>query len=103
MARCFVALDLSPEIKKELWTVTRFFTDKQLIDAKFVEKHNLHLTLKFLGEIDEQMCGKIQNRLSLITLSPFKVKFGNLGIFTQQQPRALWASLESTEIYNLVR
>ena len=57
--RVFIAIDLDEQIRKalgNLQTELRSKVDIKKGDAKWVNPENIHLTLKFLGEIkDEQV------------------------------------------------
>jgi 2'-5' RNA ligase len=63
--------------------------------VKWVEKENLHITLKFLGETDkkngiEKKIKEIENRFS-----PFEVSLKNIGAFpTPKRARILWVGVE---------
>ncbi|VVC00241.1 RNA 2',3'-cyclic phosphodiesterase [uncultured archaeon] len=65
-----------------------------LVDAlgvKMVEKENLHLTLKFIGDTDEETAKKIEDALSAIKFSPFSVSLSGSGAFPDRHfPRAIW-------------
>ena len=65
-----------------------------LVDAlgvKMVEKENLHLTLKFIGDADEGTAQRIVDSLSTIKFSPFGVSLSGAGAFPNEHfPRAIW-------------
>ena len=53
-----------------------------------------HLTLKFLGEINEEKIGKIKEELRKIKFKPFKVRLGKLGVFPHEKHiNVIWISL----------
>ncbi len=58
--RCFLAIELPEEVREELVRI-----QKQLPEAKFklVEPENLHLTLKFLGELSDFQVNKVKYTL----------------------------------------
>lgn len=59
--------------------------------VKWVEKENLHLTLRFLGEVDEKSLPSLQKHLASISLSPFTLQSSGPGAFPDRlAPRVLW-------------
>jgi len=65
--RAFFAIDLPKELKKSLTDFIAELQRSNIIDAKFVKPEQLHLTLKFLGEIHEPDLDKIKAVLSNVT------------------------------------
>jgi RNA 2',3'-cyclic 3'-phosphodiesterase len=98
MVRAFISLDLPQEILEEIEKIQKKIKEKNLIEGKFTEKENIHLTLKFIGEISEEKILEIKNALSKIDYRKFKVKLGNLGFFSN---RILWVELLGEDIFNL--
>ncbi|MEM1513594.1 MAG: RNA 2',3'-cyclic phosphodiesterase [Candidatus Thermoplasmatota archaeon] len=78
--RAFIAIDVkfNEEIKK-------IFEKLEATNArlKFVEPDNMHLTIKFLGEIDEGLKDSIKKVMSeaVKDIKPFKAKIAGLGCF----------------------
>ncbi len=53
-----------------------------------------HLTLKFLGEVDEKKINEIKNKLKDIKFKSFKVRLGKLGVFPHEKHiNVIWISL----------
>ena len=68
--RTFVAIEISKrEILKEIQT----FQEKIKIDAKPIRVEQIHFTLQFLGEIDEEKCEKVKDVLNEIDFSGFEI------------------------------
>ena len=85
--RAFIAVELPPEVKKN---IAGLVGDLKRIDApvKWVEPENLHITLKFLGEVEES---KIEKLIALVSSAvagtgSFNVKFEGIGKY----PRVIW-------------
>lgn len=93
--RCFIAIDPSEEAKEELLRIQEKF--KKIIRGKFVEKENLHLTLKFLGEINEHEISEIKEILDKLKIEKFFASLGNCGFFSPSFIRVLWVSLNPRE------
>ena len=93
--RTFVAMPLSTEARAllgELQTELRSFG----ADVKWTAVPSIHLTLKFLGEIDPAVLPRLAASLRKATLSehPFAVRLCGLGGFPNlRNPRVLWCGL----------
>jgi len=93
--RTFVAIPLPKEVKDE---VVRVQGQLRRLDlhAKWVELQNLHITLKFLGEIKEELLPKIKEIISGINslARPFKLALAEAGGFPSiDRPRVLWMGI----------
>ena len=92
--RCFIAVDLPGEIKEELIKVQNSIP-KDLAKFKLVEKENLHLTLRFLGEISDKEASKLKGALKSISYKKFKASLNGTGVFpSQNYIRIVWVGLE---------
>jgi 2'-5' RNA ligase len=55
----------------------------------------LHITLKFLGEIPEQRINTIKQALGTIVVSSFPLSFSKLGCFpNERRPRVIWIGID---------
>jgi len=103
--RTFIAIELSDELKASLARVQSHLKCSDA-DVKWVEKENIHLTLKFLGEITEDKAANIKTIMDKIGSSskPFKISLKDIGAFPNtESPRIIWVGLnkgaeESAEI-----
>lgn len=84
--RTFIALDLPREAINEIKGIQKILKNKTLFTGKFTEPENLHLTLKFLGEVDENKIEEIKKRLKEIRLDGFYIEVGEVGVFTKHFP-----------------
>lgn len=92
--RCFIAIDVPEELREYLVKIQGQLNSVPM-DAKFVEKENFHLTLKFLGEISDIQIGKIKEKLEKIKFKSFRASFEELGCFpSNDYIRVIWISLE---------
>jgi 2'-5' RNA ligase len=99
--RCFVALEMPIEAVKEIKKVQEIIRKKNLFIGKFTEPENLHLTLKFLGEIENFKIEKIRKSLRTINLPCFEAKLSKIGFFSPREIRILWVKLEGSGVYEL--
>lgn len=95
--RSFIAVNLNTEIKEYL-THLQVSLNVPETKIKWVEKTNLHLTMKFLGDISSEQTERLKIILKEITsrYSPFIIKLSsNIGIFpTYRMPRIIWIGIK---------
>jgi 2'-5' RNA ligase len=88
MIRAFISVNLTPEIKKKIGEAEREF---DMNGVKLVDPGLIHVTLKFLGNIEESKAGEIEAALKEITVKPFLAEFRSLGGFPgSRNPRVIW-------------
>lgn len=94
--RTFIAIEISEEIRKSLAQIESHLKYAGA-DVKWVKPENVHLTLKFLGEIDEKKVIEVIPALDSIarTTKPFGLSVKDIGAFPGiEHPRVLWAGLD---------
>ncbi|MCX5668276.1 MAG: RNA 2',3'-cyclic phosphodiesterase [Candidatus Omnitrophica bacterium] len=94
--RTFIAIELSAEIKDSLAQIQSHLKYSGA-DVKWVEKDNIHLTLKFLGEISEEKLQQVIAALEIITrvIKPFEISIKDIGAFPNiNYPRVIWVGLD---------
>ena len=65
------------------------------IKAKPVELHSMHFTVQFLGEVSEEMVGKVSDALSSLEFSSFSISFVGIGVFPKPSfPRVIWIGVD---------
>lgn len=89
--RAFLAIELSDEAKGEIFRIGNVLRKSNLFQGNFVDVDNLHLTLKFFGEIIEKETKMIYDVLKQIEFPKFSCKLGKLGFFGD---RVLWIDIE---------
>jgi len=98
--RCFIALDLPREVMKEIERLQEQIKKQKLFVGKFVEVENLHLTLKFLGEIDEDTVDRVKERLKKVEFKEFESSLGDVGVFSSKYSsyiRVIWVKLKGAD------
>ncbi|MCM8803779.1 MAG: RNA 2',3'-cyclic phosphodiesterase [Candidatus Omnitrophica bacterium] len=93
--RTFVGIDLPENIKENLKELIDRL--KKIKEAKVVKLENLHITLKFLGEVDEENIEKIKEKLKecCTEFDIFDVDIKGIGVFpSEKSVRVLWVGLE---------
>lgn len=95
--RCFIAVLLPEEIKAKACEIQDKLK-RVNADVKWVEKENLHITLRFLGEIEEELVEKIKDTMLEIgkKFPPPKLEFKGIGAFPDlRRPRVIWIGGEA--------
>lgn len=92
--RCFVAVRFPEEINRELGRHIRYLAGTDAA-VRWVKTENLHVTLKFLGEVQDGEIQDVHRVLSGISCSPMSLAVRGLGCFPPRgRPRVIWAGLE---------
>jgi 2'-5' RNA ligase len=92
MIRAFLALELDAATRSAL-AVQQFLLP--LPRREPVE--NLHLTLVFLGAVQERVLEDAHEALQALRLPPFTLDLSGLGLFGGDRPRAAWAGVAPSE------
>lgn len=104
MKRTFIAVKI-PFKKHTLEIIQDIKTELQEEKIKWVESWNLHLTVKFLGETEEQKIDEIKVKLNekISHIRKFDLKIQKLGIFgALKDPKVIWLGVErSDKLQNL--
>jgi len=101
LTRAFICIDFPDEIIKEI-TRVQGAVGKVKFTGKLTEVENLHLTLKFLGEIDNKKLEDARERLKKIKFSEMELKLEKVGIFSYRgKPRIVWIKVAGKEIFEL--
>jgi RNA 2',3'-cyclic 3'-phosphodiesterase len=96
--RIFIALDLPQEEKQALADVIRRLQTEIPYGVRWVDPAGIHLTLKFLGNINASLTEDILKAMQCAAQSfqggNFHLRLSGLGIFpSERQPRVLWAGI----------
>ena len=101
LTRAFIAIEFPDEVVKEIARVQELVS-KIKFTGKLTELENLHLTLKFLGEIDEKKLEDAKEKLKLIKFDSMNLKLGKVGTFSiRGNPHIVWIKLEGKALYEL--
>jgi 2'-5' RNA ligase len=94
--RCFIAVQLNAEIKSQISTYIENL--KRITrDIRWVKAENIHLTLKFLGEIESEHVEAVKKNLYPLSaeFQKFSLKIDGTGCFPgKKRPRVFWLGLE---------
>ncbi len=90
--RLFVSCEVSEEISNYIHELS-----KRLPDAKLVVPKNIDLTIKFLGDVQDNKLEEIKQKLSEIKFKSFKAMLNGVGVFTEDFIRVVWVGLSPSE------
>lgn len=97
--RAFIAIDLSQEIQSRLESVSDELQNRVgRAPVRWVPTENIHLTLKFLGDVSVANLEVLKKILAAETQAhhPFEMSVGELGAYPSlQRPRVLWVGVEA--------
>jgi len=93
MHRLFIAIDFPSEIKEGLSSLCY-----GLPGAKWIDIDQVHLTLRFIGEVDGGVFRDIRSVLGNVIAEEFSLEIKGVGCFPlRKAPRVLWAGVEKSE------
>jgi 2'-5' RNA ligase len=93
--RAFLAIPIPEEIKEYAIKIKNKL-DSEQPDIKWVEYANYHLTVKFLGEINNDVMGEIKDKMKIVggNCTPFKLSINGVGFFPNKfRPRVVWLGI----------
>ena len=97
LIRLFIAIEISEKQKHEL-TCLQNRMRHHLEGVRWVRPEGLHLTLKFIGETEEDNVASIKKAMDLTasSITGFQITFGGCGAFPSlQKARIIWIGLDN--------
>lgn len=94
--RCFIAIHLASEVQKKISDYLLELRE-HTNDVRWIRSENIHLTLKFLGEIESSKAEKVKHSLYPISqeFSSFTLNISGSGCFPgRKRPRVFWLGME---------
>jgi 2'-5' RNA ligase len=86
MPRLFTALEIPPDVVESLGMMRG-----GLPGARWIDPENYHLTLRFIGDIDDALAGEIAVMLGRVQRGAFELRLDGLSSFGGRKPRAVVA------------
>jgi 2'-5' RNA ligase len=90
--RLFVAIPIPDAVADGL-----LFMQSGVPGARWQTREQLHLTLRFIGEVDGRDANATHDALSAISATPFTLVLKGVGEFGGKKPHSLWAGVETSE------
>lgn len=91
--RCFISVELPDEAKEKVVRIQEMLKKGSFFERKMTEKENLHLTLKFLGEVKD--AGKVKELLRQVKGKCFTAVVDEFGVFSKGH--IVWMKAEGAE------
>ncbi|MCB1509402.1 MAG: RNA 2',3'-cyclic phosphodiesterase [Hyphomicrobiaceae bacterium] len=88
MPRWFTGLELPLQVRESLARLRQ-----PLPGARWIEPRDLHLTLRFFGDIDTLTARELESFLEQIEADAFELTLTSLGAFGGNDPRTVWAGV----------
>ncbi len=91
MLRLFTGLEIPHDIASDLDMMKG-----GLIGARWIERDNYHLTLRFIGDVEEGLARDLAEALDGVAVASFVTRLKGLGAFGGAKPHALYAGMEAS-------
>ncbi len=88
MPRLFTALELPADIVFSLSLLRG-----GLHGARWIDSENFHITLRFIGDVDERTADDVADALDQVSRPCFSVELNGLGSFGGRRPHSVWAGV----------
>ncbi len=95
MPRLFTALEIPAAMADELALLRG-----GLQGARWIDKDNYHITLRFIGDVDERTANEVADALDTINRQRFEVSLAGLDVFGGDRPRSIFVPVKSNPALN---
>ncbi len=92
MPRLFSGIELPDSIREDIGEF-----NQPLPGTRWIDMDDLHLTLRFVGDVDNRTASEFADSLAGIEVSSFPMRLVGLGTFGGRDPRIIWAGVEAGE------
>ena len=86
MPRLFTALEIPSPIALRISML-----QAGLSGARWIDRENLHITLRFIGDVDLPLARELVRALERVKTHPFNLRLEGLDVFGGKKPRSLYA------------
>ncbi len=94
MIRLFVALELPADLRRRMGQIST-----GVRDARWVDEENLHLTLRFIGEVEDCWVEELVSALEVVESPAFPLTLSGAGHFeSRKRVRVLWIGTEKSGV-----
>lgn len=95
LLRVYIAIDFDDNIKNYLDKITSAIKG-HCSEGSFTRKNNFHITIRFIGEVDDIEIEKIKKVINkaILSICPFELLLANLGIFKRKKTNILWLGID---------
>lgn len=89
MPRLFTGLELPADVAFDLDLMKG-----GIFGARWIDRDSFHITLRFIGDIDDRLAHEIAYELEGVTARPFSLRLKGVGVFGGNKPHSLYAGVE---------
>ncbi|KOR27057.1 RNA 2',3'-cyclic phosphodiesterase [Clostridium sp. L74] len=94
--RVFYAITFHEETKEKLVEYKNVIASNS-VKGKFTNKNNFHLTLEFIGEVDEKRLSLLKNVLYKLRQHPKEIIVSHIGLFKRRDKEIIWLGIEENK------
>lgn len=91
MPRLFTGLELPADVAFDLDLMKG-----GIFGARWIDRESFHMTLRFIGDIDDSLAREIAYELEGIAARPFSLRLKGIGFFGGNKPHTLFAGVEES-------
>jgi 2'-5' RNA ligase len=95
MPRFFAALEIPKDVAQSLSLLRG-----GLQGARWIDVENYHLTLRFIGDVDERTADDVLDAFDHVSKQEFELQLSGINVFGSKKPRALYANVTANETLN---
>lgn len=96
--RLFIAIDPPEEVVDYAGEIQKSLKQSELFKGSYPKRENIHLTILFLGEVNDEDALKIQKKLSEKHLRSARVDVIGIEADNPDRPKTVWLAVESAEL-----
>jgi len=105
MVRTFVALELTKDIQDQL-AIAQDILRGCRARLTYVDPNNIHITEKFLGDVDEKTLRKVMDALRSVIFPSFPITAGTVAVNNPKRPHTVWCTIcdtgETGRLFHLI-
>lgn len=92
MPRLFTGLQVPPDMARQVALLRGGLTG-----ARWIEPDDFHITLRFIGDVDDRTAHDVADLLYAVRRKPFEVTLTGLGSFGGDKPRSLFIAVKPSQ------
>ena len=92
MPRLFTAIEIPAPLRQRHSLIRA-----PMQGAKWIEPDNMHITLRFAGDVDGRTADEFADLLASVNAKPLPVTIAGVGAFGGRDPRVLWAGVKASD------
>jgi RNA 2',3'-cyclic 3'-phosphodiesterase len=92
MPRLFTGIEIPAEQREEIARLKVPLPG----GSRWTEPDDLHLTLRFVGDIEKPQAREFADSLETIDVDAFELRLAGLGVFGGNEPRSIWSGVETS-------